>query len=229
MFIKPCNGNITSHFNKKRVHPRTGKVQPHYGIDYGNHSNNDIYAAADGRVTRVGYLKETYGSFIYITHKINGVTYQTTYAHLASIKVKLGDNVSQGQVIGVKGNTGDSTGIHLHFEIHVGGRNGWNNVVDPFHYVTDRVVQVSNKVKTVQELAEEVNKGLHGNGDKRKLSLGSRYHEVQEYINSGKPKQKTVKELASEVNRGLHGNGEKRKKSLGNRYDEVQNYINRMR
>lgn len=137
MFIKPCNGRITSHFNLKRLHPITKRISPHYGIDFGSHSDNNIYAAADGKVTRVDYLRESYGNFIYISHKINGRTYQTAYAHLKSTNVKVGQTVKQGQIIGVKGTTGSSTGVHLHFEIHDGGRVGWKNAVNPVGYIND--------------------------------------------------------------------------------------------
>lgn len=84
-------------------------------------------------------------------------------------------------------------------------------------------------VKSIAQLVDEVDRGLHGNGDKRKKSLGNRYNEVQAFINNrtkAKPK-KSVKQLADEVDRGLHGTGEARKKSLGNMYNKVQAEINK--
>jgi hypothetical protein len=87
--------------------------------------------------------------------------------------------------------------------------------------------------KSVWQLADEVLAGLHGTGDARKASLGSRYDEVQSEVNrrfgvgSAVPEVKSVSQLADEVLAGAHGNGEDRVRSLGDRYTEVQNEINR--
>lgn len=112
------------------------------------------------------------------------------------------------------------------------GREGinWNGFKEMVQ--GSSVKTVSDERITTEELAAEVNRGLHGNGEERKRSLGSRYQEVQDFINGknsvAKPtvKNKTTKQLVDEVNRGLHGNGEARKQSLGSRYQEVQDYIN---
>ncbi len=67
-----------------------------------------------------------------VSHYINGKSYTTLYAHLSSISVSSGQKVSQGQKIGAVGSTGDSTGPHLHFEIHNGG---YGNPVNPRNHV----------------------------------------------------------------------------------------------
>ncbi|KXH81984.1 peptidoglycan DD-metalloendopeptidase family protein [Sporosarcina sp. HYO08] len=135
MFIKPCRGLLMSLFDKSRKNPVTGVVQPHWGIDYGNHADNTIVASASGTVRIAVNSTTGFGKYIIITH-ING--WETVYAHLASINVKVGQKVSQGQLIGVKGTTGNSTGIHLHFEI---SRGQWSNSykyhVDPALYIDD--------------------------------------------------------------------------------------------
>lgn len=90
----------------------------------------------------------------------------------------------------------------------------------------------SSGTRSVKELADEVERGLHCNGDARKSSLGSMYGAVQAEINrraglSNTGQRKTVKQLADEVELGLHGNGDARKRSLGSQYNAVQAEINR--
>lgn len=144
MFIRPCKGRITSHYNLKRKHPITGKVTEHVGTDFGSHADNNIIASASGRVIRADYIGG-YGKVVYISHVINGVKYQTRYAHLKSFNVRQGENVKKGQVIGVKGTTGNSTGVHLHFEIRVDGV-----AVNPISYLTDLVVDGYEGVLTIK-------------------------------------------------------------------------------
>ena len=85
----------------------------HYGIDINAHTGQAIFAADSGVVVSTGY-DGGYGNTIVINHK-NG--YYTRYAHLSSINVSSGQVVEAGQTIGGAGNTGNSTGTHLHFEI----------------------------------------------------------------------------------------------------------------
>ena len=114
------------------------KARPnHHGVDFAQAGTHEIYAVADGEVSR-SYTSSSYGEVVFILHKINGVTWETVYAHLrkGSRRVKAGDKIKQGQVIGIMGSTGDSTGQHLHFELHKGR---WNinktNAVDPMKYL----------------------------------------------------------------------------------------------
>lgn len=132
---KPCHGLVTSLFSNSRLNPVLGIVRPHWGIDYGSHSNNTIMAAASGKV-RVAVNSGTgFGKYVVITHP-NG--WETLYAHLSVISVHAGQTVKQGQKIGVKGTTGNSTGVHLHFEVSKGR---WSNKyklhVNPAHYIDD--------------------------------------------------------------------------------------------
>lgn len=118
-FINPTVGRFTSPFG-----PRWGRF--HYGIDIANCVGTDIKAADGGVVTRAGRAG-SYGNLIIIDHQ-NGTS--TRYAHLSRIDVKVGQTVEQGQSIGKMGNTGRSTGPHLHFEVRVGGK-----AVNPLNYV----------------------------------------------------------------------------------------------
>lgn len=103
---------------------RWGKL--HKGIDIARPSNRTIKAADNGVVVSAGW-GNGYGNRIIIDHK-NG--YRTLYGHMSSLKVKAGQTVSKGTAIGVMGSTGDSTGIHLHFEVY---KNG--SLVNPLKYV----------------------------------------------------------------------------------------------
>jgi len=106
----------------------------HRGIDL-SHSNrnNPIIAAATGVVLTAAW-HNSYGYYVIINHNINGQTYGTLYAHLAQQpSVSPGQTVTQGQQIGIMGNTGNSTGPHLHFEVHPGGWR-WGGSVNPRQY-----------------------------------------------------------------------------------------------
>lgn len=95
---------------------RSGKM--HKGIDIARPSNHTIKAADNGIVVSAGYDNGGYGNKIIIDHQ-NGI--RTVYAHLASISVRSGQTVAKGSGIGVMGSTGDSTGVHLHFEVYKNG------------------------------------------------------------------------------------------------------------
>lgn len=134
-FIHPVNGPITSGFGPRSCN---GCSTYHRGIDYGVAEGTPVKASAPGVVTMISKEYDGqmngYGNVLLITHHIKGKTYTTLYAHLSSIDVKANQKVSQGQVIGKSGNTGNSTGPHLHFEIHKGF---WSkeNATDPMNYL----------------------------------------------------------------------------------------------
>jgi murein DD-endopeptidase MepM/ murein hydrolase activator NlpD len=116
----PINGaRLSSRFGRRR-HPILGFTRMHRGVDFAAPRGTPIYAAGNGTVTYAG-RKGGYGNYIRIRH--NG-RYSTAYAHLKGFKrgVRKGRRVTQGQVIGYVGSTGRSTGPHLHYEVHVNGR-----------------------------------------------------------------------------------------------------------
>lgn len=99
----------------------------HKGIDISGNLGDDVLAAIDGEVTYAQFNNGGYGNLIMIKHEDNMVTY---YAHLNEIYVGVGDKINKGDVIGAIGNTGFSTGPHLHFELRVNGE-----AVDPTTYI----------------------------------------------------------------------------------------------
>ncbi|PGC98178.1 M23 family metallopeptidase [Bacillus toyonensis] len=129
-FIYPTNTTrVTSGFR--------GDRPDHHGVDLAEAGYHPIYAAASGKVSR-SYFSSSYGECIMIVHNINGVTWETVYAHMrsGSRTVKEGDSVTQGQTIGVMGETGQAYGQHLHFEMHKGGWNiNKSNAVNPLDYL----------------------------------------------------------------------------------------------
>ena len=125
--IWPARGWVASGFGY-RVSPFTGLKQFHQGIDIANRPGTPVIAPANGVVVKVG-VDYSFGKYIVISHGY-GIT--TRYGHLSKILVKRGQRVKRGQVIGRMGNTGRSTGPHLHYEVVVNGRH-----VDPMRYILD--------------------------------------------------------------------------------------------
>lgn len=122
--------NYISSYYGKRPSPTAGASSNHGAIDIPI-SYQPIYAAADGKVTIAKWLSG-YGNYIFIDH---GNGYYTGYAHLSGYSVKKGQTVKRGQKIGTSGNTGISTGPHLHFEVYKGGTDNKYRV-DPLEYTT---------------------------------------------------------------------------------------------
>lgn len=118
---------ITSTFGV-RSDPFTGRAALHSGLDLGGDRGDPIYAAADGVIT-LSEQKYPHGQNIIINH---GRGIETRYMHLNKRLVKVGDTVKKGQLIGELGNTGRSTGPHLHYEVIVNGEN-----VDPMPYIKE--------------------------------------------------------------------------------------------
>jgi murein DD-endopeptidase MepM/ murein hydrolase activator NlpD len=124
--IMPTAGWLSSAFSRSRFHPILHIARPHEGIDVSAPMGAPIVAPAAGTVTMVT-VQTGYGNVLEIDH---GGGIVTKYAHCSRIVVRIGQRVKRGQIIANVGNTGLSTGPHLHYEIHVNGR-----VVDPLTYV----------------------------------------------------------------------------------------------
>ena len=110
--------SVSSHYGKRRD-PINKRWAMHYGLDFVGEKNANVYSVARGKVKRAGYFGK-YGNYIEIEHASG---FATRYGHLSKILVKKGQTVSFRQKIGLMGNTGRSTGNHLHYEIVYKGRN----------------------------------------------------------------------------------------------------------
>ncbi|MBZ5875457.1 MULTISPECIES: peptidoglycan DD-metalloendopeptidase family protein [Chromohalobacter] len=110
---------ISSPFNLRRHHPITGRISPHRGTDFAMRTGTPVDAPAAGRVIKSAYQAGGAGNYLVIRHD-NG--YKTRYMHLSKRLVSEGDRVEMGQKIALSGNTGGSTGPHLHYEVMVNNR-----------------------------------------------------------------------------------------------------------
>lgn len=113
----PVYGRITSRFGSRKD-PLNGKSSFHEGIDFRGKRGDKIYATADG-IVKKAFKNGSYGNYVVIDH-LNG--YTTSFAHMQKYVVKKGDRVKRGQLIGQVGNTGRSTGPHLHYELLYKGK-----------------------------------------------------------------------------------------------------------
>lgn len=150
--IQPINNTELKRISKfgLRAHPSDGHIRMHEGIDMSADTDTPIFATGDGRV-QAAYRSESFGNVIFISH---GHGYETVYAHMNSFAVKKGDRIKRGQLIGYVGNTGQSFGPHVHYEVH------YNNVpVDPMNFFQrdlsneeyQKLIEISDSTSVILE------------------------------------------------------------------------------
>lgn len=139
---------VTSPFGW-RIHPTNGKKSHHNGVDIWGDGNLYIESISAGRVVFAGPSKARkadgslggFGHHVMVRYYFDGKPFTGVYAHLVegSIKVKVGDKIQEGTVLGKMGATGDVTGKHLHFELHQGRKYLWSatgkDFVDPMEFI----------------------------------------------------------------------------------------------
>ena len=166
-WIWPTDGEITDTYGT-----RNGM---HKGIDIASALNTPVYSVDEGVVSK-SYYSDTYGHVVFIKHQNN---FETVYAHLHKRNVEEGEWVQQGTLIGKMGNTGDSSGVHLHFEVH---HDEWTynkkNAVNPDHTlglteVGQAVLALSTanpgeSIETSVQLEGERERGNSDNGQTQK-------------------------------------------------------------
>ncbi len=147
---------VSSHYGY-RIHPKTGRKTLHRGMDYAVNTGAPIYAPADGVVEVTRPSKTGSGNFLRLQHSYG---FSSSYSHLQKFEVKSGEFVEKGQLIAYSGNTGFSTGPHLHYEIRFVGRaldpmafHEWN--VDNFEslFEKERGVRWDSLVKKIESRA----------------------------------------------------------------------------
>ena len=109
-----------------RIDPVYGTPKMHKGLDFTAPQGTPIYATGNGTVRLAGYVDGGFGNHVIINH---GYGYETLYGHMVRIKIRAGQRVKRGELIGWVGSTGKSTGPHCHYEVHVNG-----NEVDPVYF-----------------------------------------------------------------------------------------------
>jgi murein DD-endopeptidase MepM/ murein hydrolase activator NlpD len=127
--IQPIPNELTqvsSGFGE-RMHPILKINKMHQGLDFTSPVGTEVHSAGDGRVTFAEYSSSGFGVHVIVDH---GFGYETLYAHLSQVKVRKGQRVKRGDLVGLSGNTGLSSGPHLHYEVHKAG-----TPVDPANYL----------------------------------------------------------------------------------------------
>jgi murein DD-endopeptidase MepM/ murein hydrolase activator NlpD len=127
----PTAGWLSSAFSRMREHPILHEVRAHEGMDVSAPMGTPIEAPANGVVTQAGW-EPGYGNIVVIDH---GFGIVTKFAHASRILVRVGARVRRGEQIALVGNTGLSTGPHLHYEVHVKGI-----AVNPARYILPAVI-----------------------------------------------------------------------------------------
>lgn len=133
----------------RRFHPLLNIWRMHEGIDFIGEYATPIYATANG-VVKKRYLSKTFGNVLVIDH---GYGYETYYAHLSKYKVNLGAKVKRGEQIGLMGSTGLSSGTHLHYEVHLNGKE-----IDPVNYFYNDLSP--EQYEEIKRIAAEYNNSM---------------------------------------------------------------------
>lgn len=154
---------ISSSFSLNRRHPITNRVSPHYGTDFAINVGTPIQAPADGRVTKRAWHPLA-GNYLVIDH---GQGFETRYLHLQRAQVAVGQDVKRGQTLALSGNTGRSTGPHLHYELHINGRP-----VDAMRAVLPSVEKLTKQdLQTFTTQSQRLFAGLDGSIELEDLAL----------------------------------------------------------
>jgi murein DD-endopeptidase MepM/ murein hydrolase activator NlpD len=135
------NVSVSSNFGS-RSDPFTSERRTHEGLDFVGPLNTDVFATADGIVTLADDSRTGYGKEIVLLHDFG---YSTRYAHLNKILVVVGQKITRGELIGEMGNTGRSTGTHLHYEVRI-----YNRPVNPLYYFADDLSETDYEQITKQ-------------------------------------------------------------------------------
>jgi hypothetical protein len=134
----------------REVHPVLGTPQWHYGQDFSAPYGTEVYATGNGKVIAAGWNSGGFGNHVVIDH---GYGYQSTYGHLSSIKVSVGMDVKRGDLLGLSGSSGTSSGPHLHYQIDLYGNhqnplNFFNNdLTEDEYFEMIRMLTSSMKLK----------------------------------------------------------------------------------
>ena len=212
-----------------RTHPISKKRVFHFGIDLAPRIAGTpglpVYAVRPGVVREV-FFNNARGWTVRIEHSTE--TRSSGYQHLAagSIRVKVGDRVSQGQRVATMGTTGASTGIHLHFEVIAGNRftQSQGPYLDPVKYLNTAVSAPSARPSStsgLQYFADQVKRGAYGNGHARREA--HIYNLVRDRVN-GRGQPGPFEDVVRDVKRGVYGNGHNTRSSRI--YNEVRKLVN---
>lgn len=243
---------MNSPYNGKFRVSQIYKGALHDGLDLVGVDSKEIHSTVDGVVEVAGWenaSNHSQGFGLYVRIKKAGSNDRYYFGHMSAIGVKAGFQVKVGDVIGIEGSTGKSTGSHCHYCVrtdcsklkikNVSEISGIPNVLGT--YDDGYLAKITEKKKTVTDIAQEVIAGIWGNGAERKgklINAGYDYNAVQEEVNRilskstvSAPLKKSNEEIAKEVLAGKWGNGSDRKKKLkaaGYDYSAIQKIVNKL-
>ena len=235
---------MNSPYNGKFRVSQQFKGDAHDGLDLVGVDSKEVHSTVNGVVEKAGWEnpdnpRQGFGLYVRI-RKADSID-KYYYGHLSKLSVTAGQTVKIGDVIGIEGSTGNSTGSHCHYCARGNGSptlirdipaiSGIPNELGT--YDDGYLARLNAQKKTVAQLAEEVIAGKWGNGEERKQRLtqaGYDYSAVQAEVNRiAAPQKKSNEEIAREVIKGLWGNGAERKEKLtkaGYDYDTIQRIVN---
>ena len=136
-----------------RYHPVLRYSRPHTGVDLAARTGTPIYATADGVVKEAGRNSQNRGGYGVVCVINHGYGYQTLYAHMCEVKVRVGQKVKRGELVGWVGSTGLSSGAHLHYEVLLNGKH-----VNPVYYFFNDLTPA--EFEEILELASQENQCL---------------------------------------------------------------------
>ena len=238
---------MNSPYNGKFKVSQQFKGTAHDGLDLVGIDSKEVHSTVNGTVEKAGWENannKAQGFGLYVRIKKQNSVDKYYYGHLSEVKVKTGQKVKIGDVIGIEGSTGNSTGSHCHYCARGNGLKTQIRDICEISGIPNKLGvydggQPENKKeeKSISQLAREVLEGKWGNGTERKEKLtkaGYDYNLVQNEVNKLlKPKaplKKTTAQIADEVIKGLWGNGKERKDKLtkaGYNYSAIQRAVNK--
>ena len=221
------------------------KGASHDGLDLVGVDSKEVYSTVDGTVEKADWenpANKEQGFGLYVRIKMEKDDDKYYFGHLSSIKVKAGQKIKKGELLGIEGSTGRSTGSHCHYCIRTNGLKSGIKDVCIVSGIPNKLGVYSTEdidLKMVDEVASEVIAGKWGNGNERKKKLiaaGYNYtiiqNKVNEIANSAcKSEKKSNTQIAKEVIAGKWGNGKERKDKLiaaGYNYTEIQKVVNKL-
>lgn len=219
------------------------KGSAHDGLDLVGLTDKKIYSTVNGTVERAGWensQNKKQGFGLYVRIKQSDSVDRYYFGHLSEIAVKTGQTVKAGDLLGTEGSTGNSTGSHCHYCVRGNASKAEIKDVCAISGIPNKIgTYESSAQKKVSELAEEVIKGIWGNGEERRKKLSEAGYDpdtVQQEVNrllgtKSNSTKKSVETVAKEVIAGKWGNGSERKQRLtsaGYDYNAVQQTVNRL-
>lgn len=236
---------MNSPYNGKFRVSQQFKGAEHDGLDLVGIDSKEIHSTVNGVVEKAGWenpnnLSQGFG--LYVRIRKENSTDKYYFGHMSETRVNAGDAVKIGDVIGIEGSTGNSTGSHCHYCARGNGSKAEIRDISAISGIPNELgtyddgylARLKAQKKTSVELAQEVVLGEWGNGEERKQRLaaaGYDYAAVQAEVNKlFPPTKKSNEQIAREVIKGEWGNGEERKKRLTNagyNYAEIQKIVNR--